>query len=114
MAGIGGVADLQVEQTAGIPQLVIRPDRQKLSRFGISMGQVADLVETALNGMEATDLYESDRVTAVLIRLPEAYRNDEEAVATSWSTHPAASGCRCPRSPRSRGAKGRRQSFARA
>lgn len=80
IAEIEGVADLQVEQTAGIPQLVIRLDREKLARHGISVADVADIIETALNGIEATDVYEQDRITAVLIRLPDQYRSDEESV----------------------------------
>ncbi len=80
MSGIRGVADLQVEQTAGIPQLVISLDRTRLSRFGISVAQVAEIVETALNGIEVTDVYEGDRVTSVLIRFPEKYRSDEGAI----------------------------------
>ncbi|HSK10675.1 MAG TPA: CusA/CzcA family heavy metal efflux RND transporter [Vicinamibacterales bacterium] len=78
---IDGVADLQVEQTAGIPQLVVRLDRSRLSRHGVSVVQVAETIETALNGIEATDVFEGDRVTAVLIRLGEDYRRDEEAVS---------------------------------
>ncbi len=80
LAEVKGVADLQIEQTTGVPQLVIRLKRDKLALFGISVAQVADTIETALNGVEATDVYEPDRVTAVLIRLPEEYRNDEEAI----------------------------------
>ena len=80
MAEIKGVADLQIEQTTGIPQLVIRVDRERLARFGIPVSEVADIIETALNGIEATDVYEQDRITSVLIRLPEKYRNDEEAI----------------------------------
>jgi cobalt-zinc-cadmium resistance protein CzcA len=80
LAGIRGAADLQVEQTTGVPQLVVRLDREKLARYGISVGTCAELVETALNGLEATDVYEADRVTSVLIRLPEEFRDDEEAV----------------------------------
>jgi len=80
MAEIEGVADLQIEQTTGIPQLVVRVDRTRLARFGIPVGDVADIIETALNGIEATDVYEEDRITSVLIRLPEEYRNNEEAV----------------------------------
>jgi cobalt-zinc-cadmium resistance protein CzcA len=80
MAGVRGAADLQIEQTTGVPQLVIRLDRERLSRFGISVNLVAEVIETALNGIEATDVYEPDRVTAVLVRLPEQYRNDEEAI----------------------------------
>jgi len=77
---VRGVADLQVEQTSGIPQLVIRLDRARMARYGISVGAAADLVETALNGIVATDVYEADRVTSLLIRLPESYRGDEDAV----------------------------------
>jgi cobalt-zinc-cadmium resistance protein CzcA len=80
LAGVRGVADLQVEQTTGIPQLVIRLDRSRMALHGIRVGQVADLIETALNGIEATDVYEPDRVTSVLIRLPESTRGDEEAI----------------------------------
>jgi len=80
LSGINGVADLQVEQTAGIPQLVISLDRDRLARFGIPVGDVADIIETALNGIEVTDVYEKDRITSLLIRLPEKYRSDEEAI----------------------------------
>jgi len=80
MVEIKGVADLQIEQTTGIPQLIIKLNREKLARFGIPVSDVADIIETALNGIEATDVYETDRITSVLIRLPEKYRNDEEAI----------------------------------
>ncbi len=80
VADIKGVADLQIEQTAGIPQLIIRLERERLARYGIPVGDVADLVETALNGIEVTDIYEKDRITSLLIRLPEKYRSDEQAI----------------------------------
>jgi cobalt-zinc-cadmium resistance protein CzcA len=80
MAEIKGVADLQIEQTTGIPQLIIKLKRENLARFGIPVSNVADIIETALNGIEATDVYEPDRITSVLIRLPERYRSEEEAI----------------------------------
>jgi len=80
IAEIRGVADLQIEQTTGIPQLVVRLKRENLARFGIPVSDVADIIETALNGIEATDVYEPDRITSVLIRLPEKYRSEEEAI----------------------------------
>jgi len=75
-----GAADVQVEQTLGIPELVILPDREKLARYGLTIGQVAEIIETAFNGLEVTDVYEGDRITSVLIRLPEKFRQDEEAL----------------------------------
>ncbi len=80
MEDVDGVADLQVEQTAGIPQLVIDLNRSQLARYAIPVGDVADLVETALNGIEVTDVYEEDRITSILLRLSEEYRHDEERV----------------------------------
>ena len=81
LAPIDGVADLQIEQTTGIPQLIIRLNRERLARYGIPVSEVADIVETALNGIEVTDVFEQDRVTSVLIRLPEEYRDSEEAIS---------------------------------
>jgi len=75
-----GAADVQVEQTLGIPELIILPDREKLARYGLTIGQVAEIIETAFNGLEVTDVYEGDRITSVLIRLPEKFRQDEEAL----------------------------------
>ncbi len=80
LTNIKGVADLQIEQTTGIPQLIIKLNRGKLARFGIPVGEVADIIEIALNGLEVTDVYEKDRITSVLIRLSEKYRHDEEAI----------------------------------
>jgi len=75
-----GVADLQIEQTTGVPQLVIDVRREALARYGISVSAVADIIETALNGIEVTDVYEANRTTALMLRFPEEYRNDEERV----------------------------------
>ena len=75
-----GVADLQVEQTTGVPLLVIDVRREALARYGISVSAVADIIETALNGIEVTDVYEENRITALMLRFPEEYRNDEEKV----------------------------------
>ena len=61
-------------------QLVINLNRENLARYGIHVSDVADIIETAFNGIEATDVYEADRITSVLIRLPEKYRSDEEAI----------------------------------
>jgi cobalt-zinc-cadmium resistance protein CzcA len=74
MADIDGVADLQVEETTGIPLIRVKLDRVALARDGIHVEDVAELVETALNGVEVTDVREGDRITSVLLRLPDEYR----------------------------------------
>ncbi len=80
VARIKGVADLQVEHSAGIPQLLVKLNREKLARFGIRVEDVADIIEIALNGLEVTNVYEEDRITAVQLRLAGRNRQDEEGV----------------------------------
>ena len=80
MEHVPGVADLQIEHTAGIPLIVIKLDREALARFGLKVEEVADLVETALNGVEVTDVWEAEKTTSVLLRLPEQYRKGAEAI----------------------------------
>ncbi|MBN1588521.1 MAG: efflux RND transporter permease subunit [Pirellulales bacterium] len=76
ISGVPGVADLQVEKTTGIPLVEIKLDRGALARHGIQVDHVADLIETALCGVEVTDVIENERITAVLLRLPKKYRSD--------------------------------------
>ncbi len=81
MREVDGAKDLQIEQTTGIPQMVLTLNRNKLARYGIRVGEVADIIETALNGIEVTDVYEKNRITSVLVRLPEEYRKDERMIS---------------------------------
>jgi len=80
MEHIPGVADLQVEHTVGIPLIVVKLDREALARYGLKVDEVAELVETALNGVEVTDVWEAERTTTVLVRLPEEYRRGVEVI----------------------------------
>jgi cobalt-zinc-cadmium resistance protein CzcA len=77
---VPGAADLQVEQTTGIPQIIVRLKRDALARYGVRVDHVAELIETALNGIEVTDVWEGHRLTSVLLRLPPQYRSDAEAI----------------------------------
>lgn len=89
MEEVPGIADLQVEQTAGIPLILIELNRESLARHGIHVGDVADLIETALNGVEATDVREGERLTSVLVRLPEKYRHDVDEISNLLVDTPA-------------------------
>ena len=52
MAGTPGVVDLNLEQQTDIPTLRVRPDPARVARYGLSAGEVADRIETALVGSE--------------------------------------------------------------
>lgn len=55
-------------------------ERDWMARYGIQVEGVADLVETVLNGLEVTDMWETDSIMSVLLRLPENCRQDAETI----------------------------------
>ncbi|MDA3933692.1 MAG: CusA/CzcA family heavy metal efflux RND transporter [Gammaproteobacteria bacterium] len=73
---IPGAADVTVEQTTGLPVLTIEPDRAALGRYGISIAQLQDVVASALGGTVAGTLYEGDRRSDIVVRLPEQIRSN--------------------------------------
>jgi cobalt-zinc-cadmium resistance protein CzcA len=77
---IDGAEGIKVEQVAGLPVLSIDVDRTALSRYGISIAELQDLLATALGGHEAGALFEGDRRFAIVVRLPEVQRSDVTAL----------------------------------
>ncbi|MBX3235944.1 MAG: efflux RND transporter permease subunit [Nitrospiraceae bacterium] len=80
MKTIEGVKDVKVEQVAGQPYLTVDVDREKIARFGINVSDVQDLVTTAIGGRVATTVYEGERRFQLVLRFPEAARNNVAAI----------------------------------
>ena len=80
LSAIDGAADIRVEQTGGFPTLDIAFDRDAIARYGLSLQDVTDTVATAMGGREAGLVFEGDRRFDVVIRLPDAVRDDLDAV----------------------------------
>ena len=73
---VPGAADVNVEQVTGLPILSIVPNRKLLDRYGLSIADVQDVVEVAMGGREAGQLFEGDRRFNIVVRLPENLRTD--------------------------------------
>ncbi|MDI1282253.1 CusA/CzcA family heavy metal efflux RND transporter [Brevundimonas sp.] len=89
---IEGAQDVSVEQVTGLPVLQIRPDRAALSRLGISMDDVQQVVSTSIGGVVAGQVFEGDRRFDVVVRLPETLRQDTEAMGRLRIPVPGAGG----------------------
>jgi cobalt-zinc-cadmium resistance protein CzcA len=89
-----GVTDLRVEQTAGQPYITIEIDRRKIARYGINVADIQEIIETAIAGKTATEMFEGERRFAVLVRFPEERRNSLEAIGALLVSSP--SGARIP------------------
>nr|WP_123700224.1 CusA/CzcA family heavy metal efflux RND transporter [Stenotrophomonas chelatiphaga] len=81
VSGVPGAADVRLEETSGLPLLTVRPDRQALAGYGLNPGQVQSTVATAVGGTVAGQLFEGDRRFDIVVRLPEALRQDPAALA---------------------------------
>ncbi|MDZ5461120.1 CusA/CzcA family heavy metal efflux RND transporter [Azohydromonas lata] len=75
-----GAAEVNIEQTTGLPMLTVAIDRDKAARYGLNIADVQDTVATATGGREAGTLFEGDRRFGILVRLPEALRADLDAI----------------------------------
>jgi len=80
LQGVAGATEVKVEQTTGLPVLTVQIDRSRASRYGLSMTDVQDAVATAIGGREAGTFFQGDRRFDVLVRLPDAVREDLEAL----------------------------------
>ena len=77
---IPGAVEVSMEQTEGEAQLVIRPDRQKLSRFGVSVGELMHLVEKGIGGVSAGQVISGNERYDIYVRLQEQSRASAEAI----------------------------------
>ena len=77
---VPGATEVKVEQTTGLPMLSVNIDRAKATRYGLNMNEVQEAVATAIGGREAGTFFQGDRRFDILVRLPEAVRQDVEAL----------------------------------
>lgn len=78
---VDGAADVAVEQITGLPVLNIEPNRTAMSRYGLSLVELQDLLATALAGTVAGTFYEGDRRANITVRLAENLRTDIDALS---------------------------------
>ena len=71
---VQGVYRAEINRAGDLPQLVIDIDRDRAARLGLNVQDIQDVIEAALAGKAATQLWEGERKFAVAVRLPEAKR----------------------------------------
>ena len=92
--GIQGAQDLRVEKVSGQQYLSLEIDRQAIARLGLNVADVNEVIETALGGKVATEVFEGERRFGAAVRLPEAYRNDIESISGLLLTSPTGAEAR--------------------
>ena len=71
---VRGVYRAEIDRLGELPQLVIDIDRDRAARLGLNVQDIQDVIEAALAGKSATQIWEGERKFAVAVRLPESKR----------------------------------------
>jgi len=74
VSSVRGVARAFIDRYGQVPQLQIEVDRAKAARYGLKVADIQDVIETALGGKQATEIWEGEKKFAVVVRLPEEQR----------------------------------------
>ena len=86
---VRGVRDMRVERTGGQQYLTIAIDRQAIARQGLNVSDVQDVIETAVGGKVATEIYEGERRFQAIVRLPERLRDSVAEIRAITLTAPS-------------------------
>jgi cobalt-zinc-cadmium resistance protein CzcA len=87
---VPGVEEVNLERIAGLPFLTIEPKREAISRYGLSVNEVQEIVQAAIGGQRAGDFFQGDRRFPIVVRLPEALRDNLDALRRIPILLPAA------------------------
>ncbi len=80
IGSVNGIADVQVEQTTGLPMLVMEPKTEKLRQYGVTKQHIQEQLATAFGGRISGQYYEGDRRADIVVRLEENLRNNVDAM----------------------------------
>ncbi len=73
---VPGAADVRVEATSGLPQIVVRYRREQLARYGVDVAKLNNYLSTAFSGGVAGTIFEGEKRFDLVLRLAEKYRKD--------------------------------------
>lgn len=89
MMGVEGIKDLYVDPITGGKYLDITVNKEAIGRYGLSVDDVNEVVESALGGMNVTPTIEGRRRFSVNLRLAQDYRNSLDLIKRTLVQTPA-------------------------
>ncbi len=85
---VPGATDVDATRIGGQSEVVVTPDRGRMARYGISIGDVNTLVNQALSGAAVTSYFEQDKRFDVVLKINEQNRNGIDAIGNLRLTVP--------------------------
>ena len=80
LQGVNGITDLGILRNLGQPELQINLDQGKMALYGVTTADANAVIEMAIGGKAATQIYEGERKFDLRIRYPEDFRNNDQSI----------------------------------
>lgn len=74
---VPGVSGIVVEEVAGLPQIQVKYNHEKMAAYGVSVDDISEILETTFAGAVAGSLYEGDKKFDIVLRMDPSQRNVE-------------------------------------
>lgn len=74
---VPGVSGIFVEEVAGLPQIQVKYNHEKMAAYGVSVDNISEILETTFAGAVAGSLYEGDKKFDIVLRMDPSQRNVE-------------------------------------
>lgn len=84
IAEIEGIGDLNVEQQVEVPQIKIRPKRELLARYGISVSEFNQFIDFSFAGEKVDDVFEGEKAFDLVLRNNEEFRSTKQAIENAY------------------------------
>ena len=75
---VPGAADISVEKTAGLPQMSVRYNRQKIAKYGLNIQELNDIISMGFAGAKAGTVFEGEKQFDLVLRFDKAHRQKIE------------------------------------
>tara|TARA_R110002124_G_scaffold174673_1_gene342485 strand:+ start:21565 stop:25902 length:4338 start_codon:yes stop_codon:yes gene_type:complete len=80
---VEGAADISVEKTAGLPQMSVKYNRQKIAKYGLNIEDLNKVITMGFAGMPAGTVFEGEKQFDLMIRFDDSHRKDIENLETA-------------------------------
>ena len=75
---VPGVSGIFVEEVAGLPQVQVKYNHEKMAAYGVSVDDISGILENSFAGAVAGSVYEGDRKFDIVLRMDPSQRNVEQ------------------------------------
>ena len=80
IGNVEGIADLTIEQQIERPTLTIKPKRELMARYGVTMPEFAEIVRTMLSGEVISQVYEDSKRFDLVVKVDDRYKDMAEKI----------------------------------